>query len=76
MLRQVLANDPANGHTINALATLLWQQGKTEDAIAQFKNLHALCPTSPAACNNLGIVLGAIGERCQAMALFRKAVAL
>ena len=60
----------------NNLGIALQQQGRTDEAMAEFRRAIALDPQFGAAHNNLGTALQTLGKTDEAMAEFRRAIAL
>jgi tetratricopeptide (TPR) repeat protein len=60
----------------NNLGLVLYDQGKTGEAIAEFQKAIGLDPKWPNPHNNLGLVLNDQGKRAEAIAEFEKAIDL
>jgi SAM-dependent methyltransferase len=58
------------------IAVALMQQGRLDEAAAQYRRVLAIDPNFAEACSNLGVVLAAQGRLEEAAALYRRAIAL
>jgi predicted O-linked N-acetylglucosamine transferase (SPINDLY family)/ADP-heptose:LPS heptosyltransferase len=75
-LKALLAADPMHARAWHRLALLA--QGRADHAVAcdLFRRALALEPNAPDAHNNLGVSLGALGRRDEAIVCYRRALAL
>jgi tetratricopeptide (TPR) repeat protein len=69
-----LASTPDNALTRFTLGDALGMQGRTDEAIAQYRQALRLQPDYVDAHNNLGLALAQAGQSAQAIAEFREAL--
>lgn len=67
---------PANAAVCNLLGMAYSEQGRTEEAVAMFKQSTRLAPDRPEAYSNLGAIYMRLGKLAEAEQSFRRALAL
>lgn len=72
--RRTIARNPSSYLAHNNLGTILLKQGRTEEAIGEFRNVIELVPEYEVAHFDLGNALVTQGRRSEAVTEFRKAV--
>jgi Flp pilus assembly protein TadD len=75
-LRQALRLDPQKAEAYNNLGLVLVNQGRIEEAVANYRQSLHLNPGNPLAYNNLGNVLRDLGQLDEALACYRQALSL
>src|SRR5262249_5045719 len=73
---KLLHGDAANPLRHDAVASLYFEDGQVDEAIAQYRQSLALNPSSAATHYNIGIAYSARGRRDDALAHFEQAVRL
>jgi len=72
LYREAAIKDPADYRAANNVGAILYMQGKTAEAKAQFEKANTL-KDNPISKNNLGAVAGMGGDRAKAAQLFAQA---
>jgi Flp pilus assembly protein TadD len=73
---KLMESDPENPLRHDAVAGLLFDAGRLDEAIEQYRRSLALNPSSPSTHYNLGIAYSARGRRAEARAEFEAALRL
>lgn len=76
LLERILGANPGDGEARLLLGSILVEDGKGSEAIAQLKEAVRLLPRSPLAHNALGEAFNGVGDMSAARPEFEKAVAL
>lgn len=76
ILEQILKAKPSDGHARLLLGSILAEEGKTAEALAQLTEAARVMPESPMAHNALGEAYSSSGALKPAREAFRKAVVL
>jgi len=71
-LRQGVARAGTDTRPRLALAWILWQQGRDNEAAVEYEQVLDYFPDSPSALNNLGIIYGQQGRYLEAIPLLRR----
>ncbi len=76
LYRQVLAINPDHADANHLLGVLLYQRGDNAQGVEFISRAIATAPHDPTYHNNLGIPLKALGRADDAVASYRKALAI
>jgi tetratricopeptide (TPR) repeat protein len=74
--RRGLELDPQDAELRNALGWTLFQEGKTEEAVAEYERALAAKPDSAKSLNNLALALVELGRLEEAAARFKASIAI
>jgi tetratricopeptide (TPR) repeat protein len=74
--QHALAAVPDNYRAHNALGTMLGDQGKTQEALAHFREVVRVEPNYPEGHHNLGLALASLGRLDEAIGHYRDALRL
>ena len=74
VLRYVLSEEPANGHAMANLVTVLHETGRNSEADAMARKLAALEPNPPFHFFNLGMEAIRVGDFARARDLFKREI--
>lgn len=74
MIERAVALDPENGAIVDSLAWVLFQLGRTQEAVAPMERATTLIATDPILFDHLGDIYWAVGRRDEAIFQWKRAL--